>query len=336
LIIDTRVTILMPAFDAEATLAEALRSVQRQTFEGWSCVIVDDGSDDDTARIASAFEQQDRRFRCVRRPHRGLVPTLNDGLDHCDAPFIARMDADALMHKERLGRQLAEFDRRADLDVLGTHVRLFPRAILKGGIRRYEQWLNSIDSPERLRQDAFIECPIAHPTLFGRQPVLREARYRDEGWTEDYDLVLRLLAAGKTLDVLPQRLLSWRDGPNRVSRTSEACSDASFTRCKAAFLASSFLAPHERYILWGYGRTGRTLSAELETRGKHLSQIVDVHAGRIGNRIRGAPVIAPDDLAGLEHLPLVASVAGVTARTQIRAFLDGLGRVETVDYVCAA
>ena len=61
-----------------------------------------------------------------------------------------------------------------------------------------------------------------------------------------------------------------------------------------------------------------------------------VHAGRIGNEIHGAPVVPPETLATLPRRPLVASVAGLEARNEIRAFLAGLGWVETRDFVCAA
>jgi hypothetical protein len=75
-------------------------------------------------------------------------------------------------------------------------VRCFPRAALGAGMRAYEAWLASVDSPERVRREAFVECPVAHPTLAIRAELLRAFGYRDRGWPEDYDLLLRLLEAG--------------------------------------------------------------------------------------------------------------------------------------------
>ena len=78
-------------------------------------------------------------------------------------------------------------------------------------------------------------------------------------------------------------------------------------------------------MLWGYGGTGRALARALRAHGKHPSHVVEVHPGRLGNAIHGAPVVPPAALAELPRLPLVASVAGEAARGEIRAFLATLG-----------
>ena len=189
------VSILLPVFNARATLAACLRSIERQLEERWECVIVDDGSSDGTLALARAFAARDSRFRVVATAHSGLVTALNTGLDRCRAPLVARMDADDVMHRTRLGVQIAALSAPG-LAAVGSHVRLFPRRTLRDGWRAYEQWLNGIDSAQRVRDEAYIECPVVHPTLMIRRNVLAAMRYRDCGWPEDYDLVLRLLGAG--------------------------------------------------------------------------------------------------------------------------------------------
>jgi len=89
-------------------------------------------------------------------------------------------------------------------------------------------------------------------------------------------------------------------------------------------------------VLWGHGGTGRAIRRALAAHGKRPSHVVEVHPGRVGNRIDDAPVVGPDALATLPRTPLVASVAGPAARAEIRAFLARLGYRETHDYVCAA
>jgi hypothetical protein len=203
-------------------------------------------------------------------------------------------------------------------------------------MRAYARWLRSIDSPARVREEAFVECPVPHPTLMLRRELLLRHGYRDRGWPEDYDLVLRLLAAGERIGVLPRRLLAWRHAEGRLSQTGDAYTGARFTACKAEFLANGFLAGGERYALWGYGGTGRALARALRGHAKRPELIVELHPRRIGRTIQGARVVAPPELARGLALPLVVSVAGATARAQIRAELARLGLRETVDYVCAA
>ena len=89
-------------------------------------------------------------------------------------------------------------------------------------------------------------------------------------------------------------------------------------------------------MLWGHGPTGRALAAALRTHGKRPSHIVEVHPRRIGARIRGAPVVAPDALADLLPRPVIAAVSGAGPRAKIRAALGALGLVEGRDFVCAA
>jgi glycosyltransferase involved in cell wall biosynthesis len=331
-----KVSILLPVFDCERTLGAAIESIRRQREQRFECVIVEDGSRDGTAAIARAAAERDPRFRVIARAHAGLVESLNAGLAECRAPIVARMDGDDLMAARRLSATLALLDRQPELAGVGTHVRSFPRAALTPKRLAYERWLNGIQSPTDVLTEAFVECPIAHPTLTMRSAVLQALRYRERGWPEDYDLVLRLLAAGHQLAVVPERLHHWRDTPARHSRTHPAFTIERFVACKAAFLAEGFLRQSADFILWGYGSTGKELCRALAAHGKRPSRIVELHPGRIGQRIAGARVIEPAELARTPRAPLVVSVAGDEARRLIRAELARLAFVEQRDFVVAA
>ena len=331
-----RVSVLIPVRDAEATLAASLRSVSRQRVHQFECIVVDDGSRDESLAIARAHARGDPRFRVIAEPARGIVPALTRGLAECRAPFVARHDADDCMHRDRLALQLAALDAAPALAGVGCHVRLFPRGALGAGMRDYERWLARVRTPADVRREAFVECPLAHPTLVLRTEVLRAYAYRDVGWPEDYDLVLRWLGAGCALGVVPRRLLAWRHTPNRLSQRSPVYAPDRFTACKAHHLAGGLLARERRYWLWGYGGTGRALAKALRAHDRHPDAIVELHPRRIGQRIQGARVIAPDELGEPGKLPLVVSVAGAEARALIRAELSGRGFREGAHYVCAA
>jgi hypothetical protein len=242
------------------------------------------------------------------------------------------MDADDLMPR-RLACQVAVLEADASLAAVGARVRIFPRR-LAGRVASYERWLNAIDMSgcaPRPSSEA-----IVHPLYCARRVLVRTAARR--GWPEDYDLVLRILASGHALGVVPEKLLAWRDGPARLSRTSAAYAQTAFTACKAEFLARGFLAPHARYALWGYGGTGRALARALAAHGKLLGRVIELHPRRLGQRIHGAPVVEPAALREAEAraLPLIVSVAGATPRAEIRAELAELGYAELRDFVCAA
>lgn len=207
---------------------------------------------------------------------------------------------------------------------------------MSAGLMAYERWLASVRSPEDVAREAFIECPLAHPTWMIRRSCFAELGYRDVAWPEDYDWVLRALSRGARLGVVPERLHHWRDGTGRLSRTSPRYSIGAFTECKAEFLARGFLSGGERYLLWGYGDTGKSLAAALAARGKHPSGIVELHPGRLGQLIRGVRVIPPDQLPTLPRQPLLVSVSGRGPRAEIRDALTHMGWREGTDYVCCA
>lgn len=327
-------SVLLPVHDAADTLELCLESIRRQTEARFEVLVVDDGSTDDSAAIARAFAAADARFKVISRPHEGLVATLNAGLDHARADVIVRMDADDIMQKGRLAAQLAALADPA-LSAVGAHVRFFPRSRMTEGLAAYEAWLNGMSSCDDVRRDAFIECPIAHPTLAIRTRVLAAHRYRDMGWPEDYDLVLRLLALGHELAVVPRRLLLWRDHESRLSRNDGAYAIERFTACRAHHLAETFVSG-DRYVLWGFGHTGKALRRALSALGKSPAAIVELHPGRLGQTIHGAPVIPPGELPRHRGLPILVSVAGSRARAEIRAALAELGFLERHDFVCCA
>ncbi len=330
------VSILLPVFNAEATLETTWKSLVRQRECRWECVAVDDGSSDRSAEILCRLAKEDSRLRVLHMPHCGIVASLNAGLDACEGDCVVRMDADDLMHQDRLSVQLGALHGAAHLAGVGCHVRLFPRRHLMQGRLEYEAWLNSLRDDEHIARDAFVECPLAHPTWMMRADVLREYRYRDMGWPEDYDLLLRMLGRGLRLGTVPRPLHLWRDGPQRLSRTSPNYASDRFVACKAHHLARTFLAGRRGYVLWGYGATGRTLARELIKEELRPSHIVEVHPGRIGQRILGAPVISPYQLPTIRFEKMIVSVAGMCPREQVRQTARALGYVETRDFVCAA
>lgn len=334
------VSILMPVRDAVDTLPSALESIRRQRRIDWECIAVDDGSSDSSRSCLERAAATDGRVRVLAQPPRGIVAALNHGLEQCRGEFVARMDADDLMARDRLHLQAAALERETDLAAVGCHVRMFPRSSLSARRLEYEAWLNGMASEADVRREAFVECPLAHPTLMLRRAVLEKYCYRDCGWPEDYDLISRLLESGERLAVVPRRLLSWRDGPSRLSRTSKDYAIESFIACKAHFLAQGLLRASPGYVLWGHGNTGRALATALERHGKRPIAIVEVHPGRLGQRIRGAPVIPPHDLPALQAhagwVPIVASVARAGPRAEVRNALEALGFVELRDFVCAA
>lgn len=329
-----RVSVLLPCYNAAVTLDQALASLFAQTFRAFEIVAVDDGSRDETPAILQEWERREPRVRVLRMEHRGIVAALNRAAGLARGEFLARMDADDICLPERLGKQVALLEAHPELAGCGARIRYFPRRCVSPGARRYETWVNGLVSPEEIERDLFVECPIPHPTLLLRRAVFESiGGYREGPWPEDYNLVLRLLAAGHRLGKTAEVLLEWREGATRLSRIDARYRRDAFLSCKAAFLPR--LIRGRPVVIWGIGSVGRALGRALRRKGESVHAFVSIDPRRLGRSIQHRAVLSPATcpVGGYFHIAAVGSSA---ARTEIRAALQGAGLAEMEDYCAVA
>ena len=336
-----QISVLLPIRDAQDTLDAALASVCASSVAGIELVCVDDGSSDRTPQILETAAGKDSRVRILSQRPLGLVPALNRGLAACRAEFVARMDADDEMDPERLALQLDVLGREPELSLVGCQVESFREGGLFGGYAIYTDWVNQLITHDSMLREAFVECPVPHPTwMFRRDTVQSLGGYRDEGWPEDLDLLYRLLDKGNRLGKVPQRLHRWRDHDARLSRTDARYDREAFARAKAHFVGRIF--PMRAAVIWGVGRTGKRFCRLLESEGIETHAFIDIRPDRQGNSWRGVPILAPNDapqkLSGWREagMRILAAVSARGARGEIRQALSGWGLVEGEDFLMVA
>lgn len=342
---DPAVSVLLPCRHAEAWLPACIESLEAQTLGAFEVLAVDDGSSDATPALLEAWAARDPRVRVLSTGGTGLVPALTVAAERARAPLLARMDADDVARPGRLAAQRDFLGREPGIAACGTAVRLFPRDALGSGYRRYERWINSLHDPAELDRDLFVECPIAHPTLMVRRAAFESAGgYRDPGWPEDYDLLMRLRETGAALANLPDVLLEWRVRPKRLSLRSAAYGPAAFHRCKVHYLLQGALGraagEGRPTVVWGAGRVGKAFSNALRQRGGELEAFVDLDPRKVGQEIHGARVLDPPGLERrLRRGPrpyVLAAVGSPGSRGEIRSALQGMGMREIVDFRAVA
>lgn len=334
----TQLSVLLPCRDAAEHLPQAIRSLQWQTYQGYEVIAVDDGSRDGTGDVLERWAERDKRVRVIRLAGEGLPDALRAGSDHCRGQLLARADADDVIHPRRFAEQVKLLESRADVSMVGTGVRYFPRDEVGWGARRYERWLNKMNEPGILARDVFVECPIAHPTMMMRRAVFDEVNgYQANGWPEDYDLVLRLHVAGKRLANVPRVLHFWRESDDRASRTDPRYSAGSFRRCKIHYLRESILKDHETVNVWGAGRVGKDFARALaKNAGVRVRAFYDIDPRKIGQEIQGAPVREARNIERDCDGYLLVAVGAPGARELIREQLERAGFEEPRDYCCVA
>jgi glycosyltransferase involved in cell wall biosynthesis len=329
-----RLSVLLPCFNAAPFLGEALQSIENQTFADFEVIAVNDGSTDDTLHLLQSWAERDSRLRITARSHAGLVQSLAAALEQARGEFSARFDADDTAQPTRFQAQLELLTAHPELAACGTGVRYFPREVVRDGARAYESWLNTLHTPEQIARDMFVECPIAHPTLIARTAVIRAVGgYQDNGWPEDYDLILRIFEHGHTLANVPEVLHNWREGGHRLSRSDARYSAEAFRKCKVHHLQRTLLR-NRPVVVWGAGPVGKAFARELRAQNIEVSGFIEVDPRKIGRRILGIPVRSHEPIERGDFI--VAAVGNKTARNEIRAALNAAGLQELQDYCAVA
>lgn len=331
----------MPVRDAETTLAAALDTLVAEVSLGIEFVIVDDGSRDDSLAIAYRYARLDPRIVVLERPRLGLVAALNAGLELCRGEFIARHDADDLSRPGRLVLQAEQLQRQPSVDVVASRFETFCSDGPVGmGMKRWEDWSNSLADHGSMFRERFIEAPIAHPSIMIRAAVLRESGgYREGDFPEDYELWLRLFTLGKKFARTDEVGLEVREHAERAIHNQPQYRPEAFRSLKIDHLKSEFLESNRPVLILGGGRVAKRWVTALMDSGVEVAGIVDLNPRRIGKIVRGVPVYSPNQIGPgtpLAELRALGAVGKPGGRETIRAALPELGRLEGRNFIFVA
>ena len=202
-----RVSVLLPVYNAQQYLAQALDSMLAQTFTDFECICIDDGSADGSLALLERYAQRDSRIVVISRPNTGICGALNDGLTAARGQLIARMDADDTCHPARFAKQVTYLDNHADCVAVGTWVQRTDPFGSPAGTEEPSTDHQTIDQ----RLLAGDGGAMVHATLMMRADALRSVGgWRDKyNWVEDLDLFLRLAEFGQVAN-LPEHLYNYR------------------------------------------------------------------------------------------------------------------------------
>ncbi len=207
--VELLISVVLPAFNAEKYIAEAVRSILDQTLTNFELIVINDGSTDNTLAILEELRDKDARVIVISRENRGLVESLNEGIDLARGKWIARMDADDIALPHRFERQL-EWLERTGADISGSWVQRF------GSSDKRVVRLPQTDDAIKM---AMLFCsPFAHPAVIMRTSLVKRLGY-DKRWekAEDYDLWERAAEAGWKMANVPEVLLSYRVHAEQIS-----------------------------------------------------------------------------------------------------------------------
>lgn len=253
-----KVSVLMPVYNGEAFVAQAIKSVLRQTFHDFELIVIDDGSTDKSVDIVSGFD--DSRIRLFQnQSNSGVAATLNRGLSLARGEYIARMDADDVCVKSRLAKQVEYLDTNSEVGIVGSWIRLF-------GDQLPLVEKTPVDS-DILAAYLIFDNPIFHPTVMLRQSLIESdgLSYNTTfNRTEDFELWIRA-AEYTELGNIPIVLHKMRH--HKQSVTSIALEDMTKQTCEllAGQLRTIGISPTKEEVLFHH-RISR--GKRLQTREK--------------------------------------------------------------------
>ncbi|MDP4285488.1 MAG: glycosyltransferase [Bacteroidota bacterium] len=250
------VSILIPAYNCESFIGEALESMLNQSFPGFELIILNDGSTDNTENEILKFK--DQRINYIRfEENKGYVHALNYGLTINKSPFICRMDSDDKCVQDRLLKQVNVFKSNPQTGICGSSAYL-----MKGDdsdkLITWQQPENHID----ILIKSFTENPIIHPSVMFRKEVVDEIGFYNPTLmpAEDLDYWLRASFRFKLYNV-PEPLIYYRVHDKQISVTKRAIQDESAKRTRLDYLVKILNCKTDTAnIIYEKLNTGRKLS----------------------------------------------------------------------------
>lgn len=204
---DPEISVVLPVYNSEKYLAAAIQSVLDQHFSGFELMVINDGSSDQSEKIILSFSDP-RIVYLKNETNRGLIYSLNRGIENARGKYLARMDADDLCLPQRFVAQKSFLDRHPEAALVASVITFMDDQNRENG-----PWLldRQTTSPAAIRRMMPYENCIAHPTVMIRTAIIKQFNYHPGRKNmEDYDLWLRMLNRGLLLAKLDEPLLLYR------------------------------------------------------------------------------------------------------------------------------
>lgn len=258
-----KISIVLTARNEEDYISACISSIQKQTFQNWELIAVDDHSTDETLNILQQLARQDSRITVLSNTGEGIIPALTLAYSRTTGQLITRMDADDLMPGDKL-ETLYHLLENDPTSIATGKVRYFSEGILSEGYQRYEDWLNQLCSTHTHWDWVFRECVIASPNwLCHRDCIDQIGGFEGLVYPEDYDLVLKWFRAGIPIISTNKITHLWREHSERTSRNSLIYEQKSFFQLKLQHFAAHFTTSN--VLIAGRGSKAKLTESILTT-----------------------------------------------------------------------
>ncbi|HEY0077452.1 MAG TPA: glycosyltransferase family A protein [Pyrinomonadaceae bacterium] len=225
------VSVIVPAYNYGRYLGQTLESLRRQTYSHWECIVVDDGSTDDTPQVVASYAEKDARIKYYRQANQGLAASRNRGIKECGGEYVQFLDSDDLLEERKLELHVEHLERHTETSIVYGSVRYFRTD--RPQERRYSMkeddraWMPGVAGQGREVLLPLIEACI----MVVSAPLIRRATVEMVGGfdarlysVEDWDYWIRCAEGGARFDYLDAdgtlTLVRWHPGSMSTSGQS--------------------------------------------------------------------------------------------------------------------
>ena len=326
------VSVILPFLNADKTIAKAIHSIQKQSFTDFECLLIDNGSVDESIAISKKITRSDSRFRILKEKNQGVAKAFKKGYAFSKGQLIARMDADDEMLVDRLETQVNFLKNNPCCDAVGglaEYISNQPNVL--DGFRRFVDWNNSLISYQDIWLNRFVEQPLINPTMMWRRAASEKyGIYRHGDFPEDYDMWLRWLDAGARIQKVNEVVLRWYDSADRLSRSHYSYREEAFYQTKSAFLAEWLQKNIFREIwVWGASALSRQRLKHLKLNGIEISGYIDIHEKR---QLR-KPVIHYSKIPGLDNPFILVYLGHENQKKETINYLQSINFISGHDFL---
>ena len=327
-----KVSVVVPVGPGVAQAGLALRDLLGQTYGNLEVVAVLNGC---LPGVRAEFlAERDERLRLLDLGKEGrLLDALKVAVAESRGKWLARMDSDDRCEATRIARQV-ELLESGVCEVSSCGIALC--GALGDGMQRYVDWVNDLDSAERVSRERFVESPVVQPTvMLAKSLFLEVGGYLRNGLAEDYDLWLRLLEAGARFGKVPEKLYQWHDRNDRLTRSDPRFGQKKMLELKAEALSRLPEVAARGVVISGAGPIGKVLGRELIARGIKILGFFEVNPKRIGSTCQGAPIVGTEEFGKRWRGAVLLGAVGIAGgREKVRELAEGAGYREGVDFWC--
>ncbi|WP_299228829.1 glycosyltransferase family 2 protein [uncultured Psychroserpens sp.] len=209
-----QLTVIMPVYNGENYLEEAVDSILNQTFTDFILLVLNDNSTDNTKSILDTYSEKDKRLKVIHKTqNEGPANLRNEGISLANTPYIALMDADDIALPTRFEKQLDVLKNNTNIGVCGTWFTIF-------GDKK-EKTIKHAITHEALKVQFLNSCGIGNPTVMFKASAVEDLKFEHQYVpAEDYGFWSEAIKTTEFYNI-PEALLRYRWHPNNISQTKE-------------------------------------------------------------------------------------------------------------------